>query len=184
MELQKYKEQEQEKRTRQTAHGKNNDANTYGLRIGIKMKIKELLESLSEVKKYISEIRINGYKFDSFNEHRICKELGIDGDKLEVENWKVSLEGYKAILIIHTVEYQYSEKKEENTEDELTVSNILENIYFDDENTIIIYNRYNGKMYSSDNDDVFVLCELLCLDVKEYVQIHKGKHQTIEIHLK
>lgn len=154
------------------------------------MKIKELLESLSEVKKYISEIRINGYKWGEFDEYKVKQYSfeALDGYKeLDVKSWKVSVECNDVILIIQVKDSQDSqdpEEDEDREEDELTVSNILENIYFDDENTIIIYNRYNGKMYNSDNDDVFVLCELLCLDVKEYVQIHKGKHQTIEIHLK
>lgn len=144
------------------------------------MKIKELLESLSEVKKYISEIRINGwYKFDGFDEYKICKELGIDGDEFEVKSWKISLERHKAVLIIFAEEPQDSEEEEE-----LTVSGVLENIYFDDENTILIFDKTNSKVYDSDEDDVFVLCELLCLDVKEYVQIHRGSHQTIEINLK
>lgn len=147
------------------------------------MKIKELLESLSEAKIYISEIRLNGYHFGSFDEiHDACN--------LEVEYWKVSVEDYKVSLIIHAVESQEpeneadSEEGEEKEGEELTVSGVLENIYFDDENTIVIFDRTDSKVYDSDEDDVFVLCELLCLDVKEYVQIHRGNHQIIEIHLK
>lgn len=154
------------------------------------MKIKELLESLSEVKRYISEIRINGYKFNEFDEYKI-KRNSFEGlneyKELEVKSWKVSLECYRAVLIIQAEEIQDSqdpEEDEEKEENELTVSDVLENIHFDDENTIVIYDRANDKVYDSDEDDVFVLCELLCLDVKEYVQIHRGKHQIIEIHLK
>lgn len=154
------------------------------------MKIKELLESLSEVKRYISEIRINGYKFGEFDEYKI-KMNSFEGlneyKELEVKSWKVSLEDYKVVLIIQVEEPEEPEDEdsvEEDEEDELTVGDVLSNIHFDDENTIVIYNRNNGKIYDSDEDDVFVLCELLCLDVKEYVQIHRGKHQIIEIHLK
>lgn len=148
------------------------------------MKIKELLESLSEVERYISEIRINGYKFGEFDEYKIKRNSfeGLNEHKeLEVKSWKVSLECYKVVLIIQVEEIQDSEEPEE---EELTVSSVLENTHLDDENTIVIYDRTDSKVYDSDEDDVFVLCELLCLDVKEYVQIHKGKHQTIEIHLK
>lgn len=151
------------------------------------MKIKELLEALSEVKKYISEIRINGYyKFDGFDEYNISKKLGIDGDEFDVKSWKVSLECHKVVLIIYAEDSQDqdSEEDEEKEEEELTVSGVLENIYFDDENTIVIYDKTNSKVYDSDEDDVFAMCELLCLDVREYAQIHRGKHQTIEIHLK
>lgn len=149
------------------------------------MKIKELLESLSEVKRYITEIRINGFKFNGFDDYKRSKGL-LDGDELEVKSWKVSVEDYKAILVIHAEESQDSEADSEDEEDEeeLTVSDVLENIHFDDENTIVIYDRTNDKAYDSDEDDVFVLCEFLCLDVKEYIQIHRGKHQIIEIHLK
>lgn len=149
------------------------------------MKIKELLESLSEVKKYISEIRINGYyKFDGFDEYNISKKLGIDGDEFDVKSWKVSLECHKVVLIIHAEDSQDSQDSQEPEEEELTVSGVLENTHLDDENTIVIFDRTDSKVYDSDEDGVFVLCELLCLDVKEYVQIHRGKHQTIEIHLK
>lgn len=149
------------------------------------MKIKELLESLSEVKRYISEIRINGFKFNGFDDYKRSKGL-LDGDELEVKSWKVSVEDYNAILIIHAGKSQDSEEdsEEEANEEELTVSDVLENIHFDDENTIVIFDRTDSKVYDSDEDDVFVLCELLCLDVKEYVQIHRGTHQIIEIHLK
>lgn len=148
------------------------------------MKIKELLESLSEVERYISEIRINGYKFGEFDEYKIKRNSfeGLNEHKeLEVKSWKVSLECYKVVLIIQVEEIQDSEEPEE---EELTVSGVLENIHLDDENTIVIYDRTDSKVYDSDEDSVFVLCELLCLDVKEYVQIHRGKHQIIEIHLK
>ena len=148
------------------------------------MKIKELLEALSEVKRYITEIRINGVKFNGFDDYERSKGL-LDGDELEVKSWKVSVEDYNAILIIHAGKSQDSEEdSEEEEENELTVSDVLENIHFDDENTIVIYDRTDSKVYDSDEDDVFVLCELLCLDVKEYVQIHRGNHQIIEIHLK
>lgn len=147
------------------------------------MKIKELLESLSEAKRYITEIRINGYKFGEFDEYKI-KMNSFEGlneyKELEVKNWKVSVEDYKVSLIINVEESQDSEEEEE----ELTVSDVLENIYFDDENTIVIFDRTDSKVYDSDEDDVFPLCELLCLDVREYAQIHRGKHQIIEIHLK
>lgn len=148
------------------------------------MKIKELLESLSEVERYISEIRINGYKFGEFDEYKIKRNSfeGLNEHKeLEVKSWKVSLECYKVVLIIQVEEIQDSEEPEE---EELTVSGVLENIHLDDENTIVIYDRTDSKVYDSDEDSVFALCELLCLDVKEYVQIHRGKHQIIEIHLK
>lgn len=151
------------------------------------MKIKELLEALSEVKKYISEIRINGYyKFDGFDEYNISKKLGIDGDEFDVKSWKVSLECHKVVLIIYAEDSQDqdSEEDEEKEEEELTVSGVLENIYFDDENTILIFDKTGSKVYDSDEDDVFAMCELLCLDVREYAQIHRGNHQTIEIHLK
>lgn len=148
------------------------------------MKIKELLESLSEVKEFISEIRINGYKFDGFDECKIMSYSfeGLNEYKeLEVKSWKASLECHKVVLIIHVEESQDSQDSEE---EELTVSGVLENIYFDDENTILIFDKTNSKVYDSDEDGVFPLCELLCLDVREYAQIHRGKHQTIEIHLK
>lgn len=146
------------------------------------MKIKELLESLSEVKRFISEIRINGYKFDGLDEYDISMALRGGVDELEVKSWKASLECHKVVLIIHAEKSQDSEADSE--EEELTVSGVLENIHFDDENTILIFDRTNSKVYDSDEDDVLALCELLCLDVKEYAQIHRGKHQIIEIHLK
>lgn len=130
------------------------------------MKIKELLEALSVVS--VSEIRINGDNFKSFD-GVYNSENGL-GD-LDVVTWFLFPENDGLVLVIHG-DY------------ELTVSDVLENIHFDDENTIVIYDKTDGKVYDSDEDDVFVLCELLCLDVKEYVQIHRGKHQTIEIHLK
>lgn len=145
------------------------------------MKIKELLESLSEVKRFISKIMVDGYHFKSFDDYP-----GVSGLKndLEVESWKVCFYEYKVILIIHTEEPENEDSVEKDGEDELTVSDVLSNIHFDDENTIVIFDRTDSKVYDSDEDDVFVLCELLCLDVKEYVQIHRGKHQIIEIHLK
>ena len=149
------------------------------------MKIKELLESLSEVKGNISEIRINGYHFKSFNEIHDIKGFKSDLEAdLEVEYWRVSVECNKVILIIHAVESHESEEDEDSVEDELTIGDVLSSICFDDENTIVIYNRNNGKMYNSDEDGAFALCELLCLDVSEYVQRHRGNHQTIEIYSK
>ena len=150
------------------------------------MKIKELLESLNEVKQFISEIRINGYKFDGLNECKIMSYSfeGLNEYKeLKVKSWKASLECHKVVLIIQVEDSQDSEEEEDSVE-ELTVGDVLSRICFDDENTIVIYNKYNIKVYDSDEDGVFPLCELLCLDVREYAQIHRGKHQTIEIHLK
>jgi len=147
------------------------------------MKIKELLESLSKIS--ISEIRINGYHFKSIVE--VCNSILKWLEDLDVMTWGFTSENGGLVLIIHTEESQDSEEDsedEENEEKELTVSDVLENIHFDDENTIVIYDKTDGKVYDSDEDDVFVLCEFLCLDVKEYVQIHRGKHQIIEIHLK
>ena len=154
------------------------------------MKIKELLKSLIEAKTYISEIRINGYKWGEFDEYKIKRE-SFEGlaeyKELDVKSWKVSVEDYKVSLIINVQESQEPEEdedREEEVEEELTVGDVLSNIHFDDENTIVIYNRNNGKIFDSDEDDVFVLCELLCLDVKEYVQRHRGNHQIIEIYTK
>lgn len=144
------------------------------------MKIKELLELLSESKGNISEIRIDGVHFESFDEIH-------DARNLEVGYWKVSIECDKVILIIHTEEPEEPEdedREEEVEDDELTVGDVLSNIHFDDENTIVIYNRNNGKIYDSDEDGVFALCELLCLDVREYAQIHRGNYQTIKIYTK
>ena len=146
------------------------------------MKIKELLESLSEVMNIISEIRINGFHFKSFDEIYNIKNLA---SHLEVDFWRLSDEKNDIVLIIHSAECNESQEPEDgDSVEELTVGDVLSSICFDDENTIVIYNRYNGKMYNSDEDGVFALCELLCLDVREYVQIHRGKHQIIEIHLK
>lgn len=147
------------------------------------MKIKELLESLSKIS--ISEIRINGYHFKSIVE--VCNSILKGLEDLDVMTWGFTSENDGLVLIIYTEESQDLEEDsedEENEEKELTVSDVLENIHFDDEDTIVIYDKTDGKVYDSDEDDVFVLCELLCLDVKEYVQIHRGKHQIIEIHLK
>ena len=150
------------------------------------MKIKELLESLSEVKRYISEIRINGYKFGEFDEYKIMGYSfeGLNEYKeLKVKSWKVSLECYKVVLIIQVEDFQDLEE-DEDSDEELTVSGVLENTHLDNENTIVIFDRTDSKVYDSDEDGVFVLCELLCLDVSEYTQIHRGNHQIIEIHLK
>lgn len=144
------------------------------------MKIKELLESLSKIS--ISEIRINGYHFKSIVE--VCNSILKGLEDLDVMTWGFTSENDGLVLVIHAEESQDSEADSEEEEEELTVSDVLENIHFDDENTIVIYDRTDSKAYDSDEDDVFVLCELLCLDVKEYVQIHRGKHQIIEIHLK
>ena len=131
------------------------------------MKIKELLEALSVVS--VSEIRINGYHFKSFD-GVYNSENGL-GD-LDVVTWFLFPENDGLVLVIHG-DYK------------LTVSDVLGRVPFgDEETTIVIYDRTDGKVYDSDEDDVFVLCEFLCLDVKEYVQIHRGKHQIIEIHLK
>ena len=140
------------------------------------MKIKELLESLSKIS--ISEIRINGYHFKSIVE--VCNSILKGLEDLDVMTWGFTSENEGLVLVIHAEESQDSEEEE----DELTVSDVLENIHFDDENTIVIYDRTDSKVYDSDEDSVFALCELLCLDVKEYIQIHRGKHQIIEIHLK
>lgn len=152
------------------------------------MKIKELLESLSEVQRYIFETRINGYCFKGF---KGLEDIpGIKGikthlDDLEVESWKISVECNKVILVIHTGGIKGTEEIEDSEDgDELTVGDVLSSICFGDENTILIFDRTNSKVYDSDEDGVFPLCELLCLDVREYAQIHRGKHQTIEIHLK
>ena len=130
------------------------------------MKIKELLEALSVVS--VSEIRINGDHFKSFD-GVYNSENGL-GD-LDVVTWFLFPENDGLVLVIHG-DY------------ELTVSDVLANIHFEDENAIVIYNNTDDKVYDSDEDSVFVLCELLCLDVCEYSEIHRGKHQTIEIHLK
>ena len=140
------------------------------------MKIKELLESLSKIS--ISEIRINGYHFKSIVE--VCNSILKGLEDLDVMTWGFTSENEGLVLVIHAEESQDSEEEE----DELTVSDVLENIHFDDENTIVIYDRTDSKVYDSDEDSVFALCELLCLDVREYAQIHRGKHQIIEIHLK
>lgn len=140
------------------------------------MKIKELLESLSEVMNIISEIRINGYHYKDFDEYRIRKELGLL-DELEVDFWRLSDEKNNIVLIIHA-------EKSQDSEEELTVSEVLESVIFDDENIIKIFSGNNVKQFDSDEDDVFVLCDYLNMTVSEYTQIHKGNHQTIEIHLK
>ena len=137
-----------------------------GLGVTLGMKIKELLEALSVVS--VSEIRINGNHFKSFD-GVYNSENGL-GD-LDVVTWFLFPENDGLVLVIHG-DYK------------LTVSDVLTNVHFDDENTIVIYNNTDVKVYDSDEDSVFVLCELLCLDVKEYIQIHRGKHQIIEIHLK
>ena len=139
------------------------------------MKIKELLESLSEVMNIISEIRINGYHYKDFDAHSIRKDFGLL-DELEVDFWRFSVENNDIVLIIHAEKSQDSEEE--------TVSDVLSSICFDDENTIVIYNKTDSKVYDSDEDGIFALCELLNFDVREYVQIHRGKHQIIEIHLK
>lgn len=143
------------------------------------MKIKELLESLSKIS--ISEIRINGYHFKSIVE--VCNSLkGLED--LEVMTWGFTSENDGLVLVIYTEESQDPEEDSEEEEEELTVSDVLENIHFDDENTIVIFGKTDRKVYDSDEDSLFALCELLCLDVKEYIQIHRGKHQIIEIHLR
>lgn len=79
----------------------------------MKMKIKELLESLREVMNKISEIRINGYHYKDFDEYRIRKELGLL-DELEVDFWRLSDEKNDIVLIIHA-------EKSQDSEEELTV---------------------------------------------------------------
>lgn len=131
------------------------------------MKIKELLEALSVVS--VSEIRINGYNFNSFD-GVYNSENGL-GD-LDVVTWFLFPENDGLVLVIHG-DY------------ELTVSDVLGRVRFEDEETtIVIKDKHGDTLFNSDEDDVFVLCELLCLDVCEYSEIHRGKHQTIEIHLK
>lgn len=131
------------------------------------MKIKELLEALSVVS--VSEIRINGDHFKSFD-GVYNSENGL-GD-LDVVTWFLFPENDGLVLVIHG-DY------------ELTVSDVLGRVRFEDEETtIVIKDKHGDTLFNSDEDDVFVLCELLCLDVCEYSEIHRGKHQTIEIHLK
>lgn len=131
------------------------------------MKIKELLEALSVVS--VSEIRINGDNFKSFD-GVYNSENGL-GD-LDVVTWFLLPENDGLVLVIHG-DY------------ELTVSDVLGRVRFEDEETtIVIKDKHGDTLFNSDEDDVFVLCELLCLDVCEYSEIHRGKHQIIEIHLK
>lgn len=131
------------------------------------MKIKELLEALSIVS--VSEIRINGDDFKSFD-GVYNSENGL-GD-LDVVTWFLFPENDGLVLVIHG-DY------------ELTVSDVLGRVRFEDEETtIVIKDKHGDTLFNSDEDDVFVLCELLCLDVCEYSEIHRGKHQTVEIHLK
>lgn len=155
------------------------------------MKIKELLEALKGIRNSIKIIIINGFRYDSFDDYKNCCLLGLGGDDLDVDTWGFGTEkdSLDQALVIRTKSAEVTDSEAdseegEEDEEELTVSGVLENIHFDDENTIVIYDRANDKVYDSDEDDVFVLCELLCLDVCEYSEIHRGKHQTIEIHLK
>lgn len=150
------------------------------------MKIKELLESLKGIRNNIKIIIINGFRYDSFDDYKNCCLLGLGDDDLDVDTWGFGTEkdSLNQALVIRTKSAEVTDSEDSEDSKELTVSDVLENIHFDDENTIVIYDRANDKVYDSDEDDVFVLCELLCLDVKEYVQIHRGKHQIIEIHLK
>lgn len=147
------------------------------------MKIKELFESLKGIRNSIKIIIINGFRYDSFDDYKNCCLLGLGGDDLDVDTWGFGTEkdSLNQALVIRTKPAEVTDSEDSK---ELTVSGVLENIYFDDENTIVIFDRTDSKVYDSDEDDVFALCELLCLDVREYVQIHRGKHQTIEIHLK
>lgn len=138
------------------------------------MKIRELLETLrDDVKNDIFEIRVDGVRFENNKEFNRLGEF-------DVKNWGITPEGEKLVLVLHGVTFV----PEESEETELTVSDVLENINFDEENTIIVYGKTGQTLYDSDEDDVVVLCEFLGLDVKEYVQIHRGSHQTIEINLK
>ena len=131
------------------------------------MKIKELLEALSVVS--VSEIRINGDHFKSFD-GVYNSENGV-GD-LDVVTWFLFPENDGLVLVIHG-DY------------ELTVSDVLGRVRFEDEETtIVIKDKHGDTLFNSDDGDIPYLCELLCLDVREYAQIHRGKHQTIEIHLK
>ena len=147
------------------------------------MKIKELFESLKGIRNSIKIIIINGFRYDSFDDYKNCCLLGLGGDDLDVDTWGFGTEkdSLNQALVIRTKPAEVTDSEDSK---ELTVSDVLESINFDDENTIVIFDRTDSKVYDSDEDDVFALCELLCLDVKEYVQIHRGKHQIIEIHLK
>ena len=147
------------------------------------MKIKELFESLKGIRNSIKIIIINGFRYDSFDDYKNCCLLGLGGDDLDVDTWGFGTEkdSLNQALVIRTKSAEVTDSEDSK---ELTVSDVLESINFDDENTIVIFDRTDSKVYDSDEDDVFALCELLCLDVKEYVQIHRGKHQIIEIHLK
>ena len=147
------------------------------------MKIKELFESLKGIRNSIKIIIINGFRYDSFDDYKNCCLLGLGGDDLDVDTWGFGTEkdSLNQALVIRTKPAEVTDSEDSK---ELTVSDVLESINFDDENTIVIFDRTDSKVYDSDEDDVFALCELLCLDVREYVQIHRGKHQTIEIHLK
>lgn len=150
------------------------------------MKIKELFESLKGIRNSIKIIIINGFRYDSFDDYKNCCLLGLGGDDLDVDTWGFGTEkdSLNQALVIRTKSAEVTDSEDSEDSKELTVSDVLESINFDDENTIVIFDRTDSKVYDSDEDDVFVLCELLCLDVKEYVQIHRGKHQIIEIHLK
>lgn len=145
------------------------------------MKIKELFESLKGIRNSIKIIIINGFRYDSFDDYKNCCYLG--GGDLDVDTWGFGTEkdSLNQALVIRTKSAEVTDSEDSK---ELTVSDVLENIHFDDDNTIAIYDRTNSKVYDSDEDGVFPLCELLCLDVREYAQIHRGNHQTIEIHLK
>lgn len=145
------------------------------------MKIKELFESLKGIRNSIKIIIINGFRYDSFDDYKNCCCLG--GDDLDVDTWGFGTEkdSLNQALVIRTKSAEATDSEDSK---ELTVSDVLENINFDDENTIIVYGKTGQTLYDSDEDDVVVLCEFLGLDVKEYVQIHRGSHQTIEINLK
>lgn len=141
------------------------------------MKIKELSNSFKDVEDIIHEIRINGFHFENFTVMRhTYKEL----EELEIEGWYFASECNENILIIHARE---ESQDSEESEESLTVSDVLSLVCYDRENTIVVYDYNDTLKFDSDKDDTFVLCKMLNLMVKEYVQIHKGKHQTIEIHL-
>lgn len=141
------------------------------------MKIKELSNSFKDVEDIISELRINEFHFENFGVmHHTYKEL----EELEIEDWHFTPKGDENILIIHARE---ESQDSEELEESLTVSDVLSLVCYDRENTIVVYDYNDTLKFDSDEDDMFALCKMLNLEVKEYVQIHKGKHQTIEIHL-
>lgn len=158
----------------------------YVKNMGKKMKIKELFESLKGIRNSIKIIIINGFRYEGFDDYKKCCLLDLGGDDLDVDTWGFGIEkdSLNQALVIRTKSAEVTDSEDSEDSKELTVSDVLENINFDDENTIIVYGKTGQTLYDSDEDGVFALCELLCLDVKEYIQIHRGKHQIIEIHLR